>query len=129
MNHTEAKQLRLSLKTKWFEMTKSGVKTEDYREITPYWINRLVANDFSFDCHDLGIVDMAKINLHSLACPNGFFKKFDINTMTLGYPPKGDLARMLNFEHDGIEIRTGNPVWGAEPGEIYFVIKHGSIIV
>ena len=26
--------LQLSLKRKWFEMTKSGVKTEDYREIT-----------------------------------------------------------------------------------------------
>ena len=25
--------LRLSLKTKWFEMTKAGIKTEDYREI------------------------------------------------------------------------------------------------
>lgn len=30
------KELRLSLKTKWFEMTKAGIKTEDYREITPY---------------------------------------------------------------------------------------------
>ena len=30
------KNLQLSLKRNWFEMTKSGVKTEDYREITPY---------------------------------------------------------------------------------------------
>ena len=28
--------LQLSLKTKWFEMTKSGIKTEDYREINDY---------------------------------------------------------------------------------------------
>lgn len=33
--------LRLSLKSKWFEMTKAGIKTEDYRDITPYWIKRL----------------------------------------------------------------------------------------
>lgn len=33
--------LQLSLKTRWFEMTKSGLKTEDYREITPYWVKRL----------------------------------------------------------------------------------------
>ena len=33
--------LRLSLKTKWFEMTKSGIKKEDYREINEYWIRRL----------------------------------------------------------------------------------------
>lgn len=30
------KNLQMSLKRKWFEMTKSGIKTEDYREITPY---------------------------------------------------------------------------------------------
>jgi len=34
--------LRLSLKTKWFEMTKAGIKTEDYREINEYWFKRLV---------------------------------------------------------------------------------------
>ena len=34
----EQKNLRLPVTTKWFEMTKSGEKTEDYREITPYWI-------------------------------------------------------------------------------------------
>ena len=33
--------LRLSLKTKWFEMTKAGIKTEDYRELSPYWARRL----------------------------------------------------------------------------------------
>jgi len=32
----------MSLKTKWFEMTKNGGKTEDYREITPYWCKRLM---------------------------------------------------------------------------------------
>jgi hypothetical protein len=34
--------LQLPLKKQWFEMTKSGIKTEDYREITPYWVKRLV---------------------------------------------------------------------------------------
>jgi len=34
--------LQLSLKKQWFEMTKAGIKTEDYREITPYWIKRLL---------------------------------------------------------------------------------------
>ena len=47
------------------------------------------------------------------------------NTMTLGYPSKNDTERILKFEHAGIEIREGNPEWGAEPKKIYFVIKHG----
>jgi hypothetical protein len=42
------KNLQLSLKKQWFEMTKAGIKTEDYREITPYWVSRLF-NTCSFD--------------------------------------------------------------------------------
>ncbi|GAB5563344.1 MAG: hypothetical protein Wins2KO_04070 [Winogradskyella sp.] len=43
--------LNLPLKKKWFDMTKT-VKKEDYREIKPYWIKRLVDNPnnlFSID--------------------------------------------------------------------------------
>lgn len=62
--------------------------------------------------------------------PNYFFsKKFDFNTMTLGYPKSGDTERILKLEHKGIEIRTGNPDWGAEPGKLYFVILHGKQII
>jgi hypothetical protein len=35
------KTLRLPLEKKWFELTKSGEKTEDYREMTHHWISRL----------------------------------------------------------------------------------------
>ena len=45
--------------------------------------------------------------------------------MTLGYPKGTDTERIVEFEHAGIEIRTGNPDWGAEPNKLYFVIKHG----
>ena len=30
--------------------------------------------------------------------------------------------------HIKIEIRTGNPEWGAEPNKLYFVIMHGAIL-
>lgn len=108
--------LQLSLKTKWFEMTKAGIKTEDYRDITPYWISRLTT-DFS--------------SIHNEDTPLKFdctFKYFSQNTMTLGYPKSGDTERILKLQHKGIEIRTGNTDWGAEPGKLYFVIKHGKII-
>lgn len=36
------KTLRLSLKKKWFEMTKTGIKIEEYREINKYWVQRLM---------------------------------------------------------------------------------------
>lgn len=36
------KILHLTLKKKWFDMIASGEKTEEYREIKPYWWKRLV---------------------------------------------------------------------------------------
>lgn len=130
--------LQLSLKRKWFEMTKTRIKPEDYREINLYWIRRFVdfsnypkedkddhkglAENFLFDIN----------NGHCLEdCLKGYFakiKSFSANTMTLGYPKSGDTERILKLEHKGIEIREGNPDWGAEPGKLYFVIKHGAII-
>lgn len=108
--------LQLSLKTKWFEMTKVGIKTEDYREINDYWIKRL-CHEFGsgFDSEKRETIYMAK------------FKDFSTNIMTLGYPKSYSTDRILRIEHKGIEIRTGNPEWGAEPNKMYFVIKHGNI--
>lgn len=34
--------LQLSLKKQWFDLTKSGVKNEDYREINEYWVKRFL---------------------------------------------------------------------------------------
>ena len=112
--------LQLSLIGKWFEMTKVGTKKEDYREITPYWASRLINKEFACNSHTV-----EDIKTHLFACPNGVFKKFNHNTVTLGYPKKGDTERILKLEHAGIEIREGNTDWGAEAGKIYFVIKHG----
>lgn len=123
--------LQLSLKKQWFEMTKEGIKTEDYRDINIYWTKRLVYN----------VPDLLRQlkNRHHLffysdeECYNflvnriGYFgyRDFETNTMTLGYPKGTDSERIIKFEHAGIEIRTGNPEFGAEPNKLYFVIKHG----
>jgi hypothetical protein len=124
--------LRLSLITKWFEMTKAGVKTEDYREINEYWVKRFLYHKeskltveeiirFIKNYGYYGYVDVSAIfTYHDL-----FFKEFQQNIMTLGYPKSGDTERILKLEHKGIEIRTGDPDWGAEPRKLYFVIKHG----
>lgn len=125
--------LQLSLKKKWFEMTKSGVKTEDYREITPYWFARFFKDGHKNKhlrkeaCDNLSRPTSAsKWNFD-----NGFyfkFKEFNNNIMTLGYPKSTDTDRILKLEHKGIEIGTGNPEWGAVEGKLYFVIKHGKIL-
>ena len=111
--------LRLPLKKKLFEMTKSGIKTEDYREITPYWIKRLTSN-FSFDINKHHL----KLNENKDVINKGSMeaKSFTQNIM---HTKKGDAEKIIIFKHKGIEIRTGNPDWGAEPNKLYFVILHG----
>jgi hypothetical protein len=119
--------LRLSLETLWFEMTKAGIKREDYREITPYWCSRLLKFKGEKKTRLWWEREMKNFNFAYL---HSFFTKveFDYNVMTLGYPSNSDTSRILTLEHKGIEIRTGNPEWGAEPDKLYFVIKHGEII-
>lgn len=37
----EKRILYLTLKKQWFDMINQGIKTEEYREIKPYWTKRL----------------------------------------------------------------------------------------
>jgi len=140
------KNLQLPLIGKWFEMTKAGIKSEDYREITPYWAKRLL-NHTGFSLQDsltenqivqlckemsecTGIDEFNEGSDIDYQIDNWYvtFKPFTQNTMTLGYPKSTDTERIIKFEHKGIEIRTGNPEWGAQEGKLYFVIKHGNPI-
>ena len=128
--------LRLPLITKYFEMTKAGIKTEDYREITPYWCNRLaLLNGKKLKKENWRGYLLYSGKLYMKLCSNPKmpvnsveFQKFEENTMTLGYPKSTDTERILNYEHKGIEIRTGNPEWGAVKGKLYFVIMHGRLL-
>ena len=38
----EVKTLKLTLNKKWFDLIEKGIKTEEYREIKPYWFSRLL---------------------------------------------------------------------------------------
>lgn len=135
------RNLQLSLKTKWFEMTKAGIKTEDYREINYYWFTRLVENNKSKFAQIMGyypneykdiygkeMLDQSILKIYNYDNNHFEYKSFNQNTMTLGYPKSGDTERIIQYEHAGIEIKTGNPEWGAEPGKLYFVIKHGNLL-
>ena len=121
--------LRLPLKTKWFEMTKSGVKLEDYREVNHYWIKRLMSKKYNnlYPIEQEAIDGILK-HLDPKYLVKNHCKKYDCNIMTLGYPKSNDTEKILKLEHKGIEIRTGNPEWGAEPNKLYFVILHGAVI-
>jgi hypothetical protein len=135
MKTEKEKNLRLPVTTKWFEMTKAGIKTEDYREITPYWVKRLTQFDKK-ECDIDQACDFLKkgkeyndTNCFGRVKYSFYFpKKFRNNIMTLAYPKSTDSERISKLEHKGIEIRTGNSEWGAEPNKLYFVIMHGNIL-
>jgi len=133
------KNLQLSLKTKWFEMTDTNGKTEDYREINEYWWKRLVFQHkkvfrytygYDIDLLDKQTIEVAinRIVKDSLKVKMIGFKPFTHNIMTLGYPKSTDISRIKIFEHAGIEIGYGKEEWGAEPNKLYFIIKHGKRI-
>lgn len=83
-------------------MIASGEKKEEYREIKPYWINRLSLN-----------IEYSK------------FKGFEVVCFKNGYSKN---APTIIVDFNGIEIREGHQEWGAEPGKKYFVIKLGKQI-
>lgn len=62
--------LHLVLKKKWFDLIKSGQKTEEYREIKPYWEKRL--KDKNFDC-------ICFKNGYSAEAPKFYIELKDIN--------------------------------------------------
>lgn len=97
------KTLTLPLKKQWFDLIKSGVKKEEYREIKPHYINRLCATWY---------------NIYAFR-----FQYFDTLVFTLGYPKADDTERRLTFKNPRIRIGEGRPEWGAEPGKQYFVIS------
>lgn len=97
------KLLHLTLKKKWFDMIASGDKKEEYREIKPYWINRLMD----------GVPMKPK------------FKSFIGVLFRNGYSKD---ARQLAMFIEDISIGEGREDWGAELGKKYFVIKIKPII-
>jgi len=121
------KTLHLTLKKKWFDMTESGEKPEEYRELKDYWGSRL--------CYKVPVPwggymsKWAKLKEGDFDCLNDDFipnfEPFDAVQATNGY---GKTAPSWKRECLGIEIREGRPEWGAEPGKKYFVIKLGKVI-
>lgn len=125
------KELLVSLKPKLFKMTKSGKITEMYLEVNEYWFRKLVKNYRRIYYFILGerwmdseskllVINYIVRNMRS----HIVFREFSDNVIVLDSKTKSNKHKAIWAKHAGIEIRTGNPDWGAEPGRIYFVIKH-----
>lgn len=114
--------LSLVLKRKWFDMIASGEKTEEYREIKPYWESRL-GDCFRWCSQTL---DNNGLHLNLKRCNTCSERKnlnqYDAVTFYLGYSKD---RPSMTFAIKEIAISPGRTEWGAEKGEMYFVIKLG----
>lgn len=123
--------LKLVLKKKWFDMIDAGEKTEEYREIKPYWVKRLI--DERDPAHHEYYEKITRLRAEFFSdraimlqyyLEEGLVrsKGFDTVTFYLGYSKN---RPSMTFQIKDIVIARGNSEWGAEAGEYYFVIKLG----
>lgn len=90
--------LKNSKKEPWFGMVESGFKPEEYREIKPYWIDRLQP-----------IID-------------GDEPKPDVIIFSNGYATD---RPQFKIECKDLLISEGSRAWGAKPDTKYYVFKLG----
>lgn len=116
----EKKILRLTLKKEWFAMIASGEKKEEYREVKPYWISRLVDGlGAPHSCEDFNFKFLG--HKHSMDSP----QYYDIVEFKNGYRKD---APLMQVEIKDITIDVGKEKWGAEWAKPYFIIKLGKIL-
>jgi hypothetical protein len=117
------KILHLPLKAKWYEMIESGVKTEEYKSIKPYWVQRLtrygsdeLLNGRLYADFLASSPDVLKYNIEMEMMS---YTKYDAVKFSYGYT-----KRTMTFEIESITVGKGKPEWGA-PAEDVFIIKLG----
>ena len=130
--------LDLPLKKEWYKMIESGIKKEEYREIKPYWCNRLLYGG------PLGINEYWKpflqkthesIKENGEKWPNAFNLEhllvFEYGTRAYTHIRfrYGYTKRTMLFELKEITIGMGNPEWGAPEDKEVFILKLGDRII
>lgn len=112
--------LHLPLKSEWYNLIESGTKTEEYREIKPYWIKRLCTKETISKLN----VDSISNDRKALMTLYGMniiqFKNFNKVKFTYGYTKKS-----MTFEVINITIGKGRKEWGAMD-DLLFIIKLGN---
>lgn len=114
----EKKVLTLTVSKQWFDMIVAGEKKEEYREIKPYWLNRITKDadgDYSYvHTTDGKIID--------LTLGSNFRSRYTHVLFINGY--RKDSPRI---EKEIVSITIGKPKKGLCPGKWldheFFIIK------
>lgn len=109
--------LHLPLRKEWYEMIERGEKREEYRTISPYWMERLLK------CSRFPpTADGRCLDEQCQGCSpanRSRFKEFDTVCFSYGYT-----LRRMAFECKEITVGQGRSEWGAPEHET-FIIRLG----
>lgn len=113
------KTLYLPIKKQWFDLIKAGIKTEEYRDDTPFYQSRLICQteDQEKDSYDLIYGGNIIGGVNHLAIQK--MRRYDFIEFRNGYAKN---APKIRFKNPRARYDYGKPEWGAVPGKIYFVI-------
>lgn len=129
LHEAKKKVLTLTVSKEWFDMIAAGEKTEEYRDIKPYWVSRLFYDRF-------GKLSPKMVNeLTDSIIKNGDIEHFESdNSLEVYYIPYTHVLFINGYRKDSprvekeIEsITIGKPKKGICPDEWldteFFVIK------
>lgn len=102
--------ITLPIKRKWYDMILSGEKTEEYREIKPYYDSRLPK--------EFGMFKEGEKLIRANVFPPADLSTVEVKFVN-GYSRKSPSFTALC----SLSIGTGKSEWGAEPGKAYYVLK------
>ncbi|MCG8709217.1 ASCH domain-containing protein [Brenneria sp. 4F2] len=88
--------LQLAVNGEYFDAMKRGEKTEEYRLVNPYWLNRLM----------VGLKP----------------REYGRLIITRGYPKKDDASRRIDIPYRGFEIKTiTHEHFGPDPVRVFAI--------
>lgn len=116
------KTLDLVLKKKWYELIEEGVKTEEYREIKPYWCQRLKGFARPGACpYSLPSSSEERIcQMTGLYCQSGISPIYDKVKFR-----KGRTKESITYEILSMRVGKGKIEWGAPEDKFVFIITLG----
>lgn len=121
------RKLHLPLKKQWYEMIERGVKTEEYRDLSEYWISRLTryGDEGKLNGRLYANFLSTSPNVLKLNIEGGVvrFTGFDAVKFSYGYT-----KRTMTFELKKIDIGRGRTEWGAPSDNDVFILKLGKRI-
>lgn len=128
-----ADTLHLVLKSHWYDLIASGIKTEEYREIKPYWQKRLIdykaLSDYVVKTYKAMLCYQflvhGNLEPHIDDAPHMFLRGYKQVIFRRGYHRD---APSMTFGIKDICFGKGKPEWGAPTHQEVFIVKLGKRI-